>query len=100
MLKIYDYGNVHKSDTYSRLYFQDSELDVVKKIVENYWDNFYKSDEGKAWMGDWHEFSWKIVKTKKGIKYRLYETPKFNDRRRSWLETPRCQETILVLPNA
>jgi len=99
MLKIYDYGNVHKSDTYSRLYFQDSELDVAKKIVENHWTNFYESPDRDHW-GDWFEFAWKVVKTKKSIKYRLYATCKFNDERRACLEYSRCVETILVLPNA
>lgn len=100
MLKIYDYGNVHKSDTYSRLYFQDSELDVAKKMIENYWNKRFS--EWPELYGDWQELSWKIVKTKKNIKYRLYLRERYNNGRdlHSPWDKPYCLETILVLPNA
>lgn len=98
MLKIYDRGNVHKSDTYARLYFQDSELDVAKRMVENYWNKRFQ-ERPKIW-GDWQESSWKIIKTKKGVKYRFYAQERYNGREPYSWETPFCVETILVLPNA
>ncbi len=99
MLKIYDYGNIHKSDAYSRLYFQDSELDIAKKMVENFWTNFYESDED-VFDADWYEFFWKTVKTKKGIKYRFYSKRRYHDKERDSYPQAWCKETILVLPNA
>ena len=96
MLKIYDCGHVHKSNTYSKLYFQDNELDTVKKMIEDHWTNFYQTHD---FYGDWQDFFWKTIKTKKGTKYRFYSMTRFKDRKPLSWEKPFCMETILVLPN-